>query len=903
MKIERNHIKYSPATIKHLFIATICAICFGFSAETSATQHSGKENLEKVAIQLKWKHQFQFAGFYTALEKGYYQQAGLNVTIIEGGPGIDFIDTVVSGKAQYGVEMPNLLLRRAAGEPIVLLACIYQHSPLTLMSLAKSNIHTPHDLIGRKIMLRTKSSADLLAMISQEGIEPGAIEIIEHTFNIENLIEGKVDAMSLYSTDYAGEFKKRQIEFNSLAPYHYGIDFYGDCLFTSEEEIEKHTDRVKAFRAASLKGWEYAMNNPQEIARLVHEKYAPNKSVEMLFGEAEQMAPLLLHKVVEIGHINPGRWKHIADTFVSQGMLKPDYSLEGFIYNPTPNPDYRWFYAATGLLLGIAFVGVMAKIWNKNLRKAVVDRTRELKESAAEHRELTESLPQKIFHKDIDLVYVSCNKHYAEDMGIDAEKIAGKTDFEFYPKELAEKYRADDRRVMESGQTEEIEESYVKDGQELFVQTVKTPLKDEDGNVTGILGIFWDITHRKLAEQQREQLVNSLEFKNKELRENREKHERLTQDYQTLFREMLDGFALHEIICDDHGKPIDYRFLAVNPPFEQMTGLKAQDVTGKTVLEVLPGTEQRWIDTYGKVALTGEPIFFENHSQELGKHFEVTAFRPATNQFACIFADITKRKHAEAEREQLVKTLEFKNKELQDVVYTASHDLRSPLVNIQGFSSVLATDCDNLLDLLGNGALNQDQKHLIEPLLKESIPQSLGFITSSARKMASLLDGLLQVSRIGSVKINKKPVDVNRTTKEVLSTMEYQIKENNITVTAETLPDCIGDINLMDHVLSNLIGNAIKYRNTDKQTQIKISGKVEDNMSIYCVEDNGIGIAADYQKKVFEIFHRLDPNDNIGGEGLGLTIVMRILERLGGNIWLESQPNKGCKFFFALPKA
>jgi uncharacterized membrane-anchored protein YhcB (DUF1043 family) len=92
-------------------------------------------------------------------------------------------------------------------------------------------------------------------------------------------------------------------------------------------------------------------------------------------------------------------------------MLKPDYSLEGFIYNPTPNPDYRWFYAATGLLLGIAFVGVMAKIWNKNLRKAVVDRTRELKESAAEHRELTESLPQKIFHKDIDLVYVSCNKH------------------------------------------------------------------------------------------------------------------------------------------------------------------------------------------------------------------------------------------------------------------------------------------------------------------------------------------------------------------------------------------------------------------------------------------------------------------------------------------------------------
>jgi diguanylate cyclase (GGDEF)-like protein/PAS domain S-box-containing protein len=126
------------------------------------------------------------------------------------------------------------------------------------------------------------------------------------------------------------------------------------------------------------------------------------------------------------------------------------------------------------------------------------------------------------------------------------------------------------------------------------------------------------------------------------------------QEYQMLFREMLDGFALHEIICDESGTPVDYRFLAINPAFERMTGLKAQDVIGKTVLEVIPGVERSWIDTYGKVALTGEPIVFEDFSKGLDKYFEVTAFRPAPNQFSCIFVDITERKRTqEALRDSL----------------------------------------------------------------------------------------------------------------------------------------------------------------------------------------------------------------------------------------------------------
>jgi signal transduction histidine kinase len=256
-----------------------------------------------------------------------------------------------------------------------------------------------------------------------------------------------------------------------------------------------------------------------------------------------------------------------------------------------------------------------------------------------------------------------------------------------------------------------------------------------------------------------------------------------------------------------------------------------------------------------------------------------------------------------AKREQLVKTLKFKNKELQDIVYTASHDLRSPLVNIQGFSGELEKDCDHLLKLLDKAAVDPELKAQIEPLAKESIPQSLKFIFGSSNKMAGLLDGLLRVSRVGTAEINRKPIDVNKTMSEVLAAMEYQMKENDIAVTIETLPNCVGDANMVDQVFSNLVGNAMKYRNSANENLIKISGRVEGDMSIYCVEDNGIGIAPKHQKKVFEIFHRLNPNDSAGGEGLGLTIVTRIIDRLGGNIWVESEPDEGSKFFFALPTA
>lgn len=316
---------------------------------------------ETVRLQLKWQHQFQFAGYYAALEKGYYRNAGLDVVILPSETGDDPTQEVLLGKADFGVGSTGLLLRRAKGDPVVVLAAIFQHSPLALMALETRGIQSLHDLVGRRLMIET-DSAELLAYLRREGISENSFTRLAHDFSTRDLAQHKIDAMSVYTTDEPFELKESGQPFILYSPRSGGIDFYGDNLFTTEQQLDQHPERVRAFRSASLEGWKYAMEHTDEIAQLIYERYSTRHSLSHLRYEAAQMKSLLNTDVVEPGHMYAGRWQHIADVYAELGMLEPDFKLAGFMYNPTPgSAEPTWLLASlAGLIALMLVVGSIA---------------------------------------------------------------------------------------------------------------------------------------------------------------------------------------------------------------------------------------------------------------------------------------------------------------------------------------------------------------------------------------------------------------------------------------------------------------------------------------------------------------------------------------------------------------
>jgi signal transduction histidine kinase len=275
---------------------------------------------------------------------------------------------------------------------------------------------------------------------------------------------------------------------------------------------------------------------------------------------------------------------------------------------------------------------------------------------------------------------------------------------------------------------------------------------------------------------------------------------------------------------------------------------------------------------------------------------------PEVQAIVVNFRDVTERRKAETERSRLMAELERKNKDLESLIYVASHDLRSPLVNKQGFGRNLQKYLGQTNDLLQSSDTLDDFRTAFNPLLENKIPSALQFIEAASTKMDILIDGLLRVSRIGRAVLQKRLVDMDLLLQEIVKSMAFQLDKAGAHVeVVSPLAGCYVDPNQINQVFSNLIDNAIKYRNPNVPLTITISSQVQDRYALYTVADTGMGIAAENQDKIWELFYRLEGEAAIPGEGLGLTISRRIVERHGGRIWVESEPGVGSRFMVELP--
>jgi PAS domain S-box-containing protein len=402
-----------------------------------------------------------------------------------------------------------------------------------------------------------------------------------------------------------------------------------------------------------------------------------------------------------------------------------------------------------------------------------------------------------------------------------------------------------------------------RDGHRFPVHAHDAPVYGEDGGLIAVISASHDISERTEMERA---LTESLER------------------YRQALNSSLLGYALCEIVTDEAGSPVDFVYREINPAFEAFTGLGPEDVLGRRATELFPpGEIAEVVRRYGRVALTGEPETFEYTMPSLGKWYEIAAFSPQHGEFIAFFSDVTERRRAQEGLKAYAERLRTSNEELQRFAYVASHDLQEPLRSIVSFSQ--------LLERRYRGRLGTDADDYI------------GFIVEGGNRMQALIRDLLQLSRIETAAKPPVPTDANGVAADAVRTLRATAGDLTARITVEPLPTVMVDPPQLEQVLTNLVGNALKYHRPGVPPEVRVSADRREDLWEFSVADNGIGIEEQYFDRIFQMFQRLHTREEYEGTGIGLAVVKKIVERHGGTIRVESVPGEGTTFHFTLPAA
>jgi len=338
-------------------------------------------DLKKIKLELLWTHQFEFAGFYMAKEKGFYKDKNLDVEIIDGFKK-NTLDDVESGKVDFGVTSSKIIYEVNKGREFVALASIFQNSPYAWLVTKDSGITKLQDFVGKTVMQQVSlDNIELLAMLKANKIDISKINFIPTSYNVDDLINKKCDVMSAYISNEPYELEKLNIGYKLFKPIEYGIDFYGDILFTSKNYLDKNPDSVKNFREASLKGWKYAFEHIEETIKIIKENYNLSISLNKLRYEANILKQESLYPFIAVGTMDENRWKNIANTFKKFGYLKTVDIPDGFMY--IQNQE-KALYQQSIIKIVLFFIFVIVFIYflfqkhNNYLKKIVKERTKKL---------------------------------------------------------------------------------------------------------------------------------------------------------------------------------------------------------------------------------------------------------------------------------------------------------------------------------------------------------------------------------------------------------------------------------------------------------------------------------------------------------------------------------------------
>ena len=872
-----------------------------FNPLTGPTAYAKNQNTERLVLQLKWKHQFQFAGYYAAIEKGFYKKVGLEVILKEEKPGMSFADEVVSGNANYGIDMPILLLERYKGKPVVVLAAILQHSSEIIIVRKDSGIISPHDLIGKKIMLRPRRNIESRAMFRNEGLPLEQLKIIDHSWDINDLIEKKVDAAAGYLTNRPFILQNRGVPYTIIRPLTYGIDFYGDCLFTSEKEIKGHPKRVKAFLEASLQGWDYAMKHPEQIADLIIKKYHSKLSRDALHFEANALQELMQPKFIPIGHMNPGRWKHIADTFVKLNMLLPESSLKEFLYDPNFPLNYDRLIKAVWVLSGVVLLIIIFTVsllfFNRKLNKLVTERTEHLSMEITDRKQSEEvnkvlfavsnavnttrnlkdvfrfihnSLGSIIDVTNFFIAIVDLKKrtlYFPYHVDTTDDDFSSITDFDMN-NSLTGLVVSQRRPVLL--QKKDLEKRASQKGvwgpEPLIWMGAPLIVKDE---VIGVVAVQ-SYSNSNLYKKQDLQLLSTVSGQMAIAIDRKRSEEALRESekkYRHLFKNAPAG--IYEI---DFEK---VRFINVNYIMCKYTGYSEEEFLSMNPLDLLTEDSKnlyigRLEKLFKRDDLVGsvEYNIIKKDGQELCVilNSDFVYKNGKLKRARVVVHDITELKKAKQEKIKAQK-IAGEHKKLALVGQVAgkmAHDFNNILGIIMGNAALSLLDCKD-----------EDTKRILEIIFEQTIRGK-----NLTRNLVAFAKD--QEPNQEFLRINEKIDLVINLMRKDLEGIEL-IREDKPGV-----PDLLADTGMIEHALINIIQNSIHAISMSEHPRIIIRTYCLDDNICFEIEDNGCGIPKEYFENIYEPSFTLKGSKDVTGSygvgikgtGYGMVNVKKYIDRL-----------------------
>jgi PAS domain S-box-containing protein len=486
----------------------------------------------------------------------------------------------------------------------------------------------------------------------------------------------------------------------------------------------------------------------------------------------------------------------------------------------------------------------------------------ELRESEHRLNALLDNSTAIIYMKDTQGRYITMNRRYEDLFHLDRNETKGKTDHDFFPKDIADAFQANDRAVIAARVAQESEEvAPLDDGLHTYL-SIKFPLFDSEGNIYAVCGMSTDISDRKRAEVQ-------------------------LREQEAFLKSVYEGTE-QAIFVIDVSAHQDFRYISFNPVSERYAGVTQAQIQGKTPEEAfgqdvgsaIRQNYERCVQA--RTSLTyEEQLDFDAHTI-----WTLTTLVPLPDDHGHIYriigtaTDISDRKRAEAELHQQTEDLTRSNEELQQFAYVASHDLQEPLRMVTSY-----------LDLLERRYKGQ---------LDDRADQFIAFAVDGAKRMQVLIQDLLSYSRVGTRGRSFEPVNCEIIVKNVLNNLRVAIADCQAIITYHELPTVMGDATQLTQVFQNLISNAIKFqRDEPPEIQIRIQRTPHD--WLFSVQDNGIGIDLQYRDRIFVLFQRLHSRTDYSGTGIGLAVCKKIVERHGGKIWVESQLGQGSTFYFTIP--